>query len=579
MYAQNILGNIMNSRRGFERPLFHSGRTDADFGHNDYLNACKLGSYHWHHTFPPHLHPCMYENKVFDTKIVAMETISQDPGIWIYCNFPEHMEEQTMNKKFNEVTVNHQETLVDGETGEEIEMNGRARIFYSYGNAYEDMNNRMEGYFRVVLLNDSKTDEAEVEIIRSAHLAGEKNPTSSDVLEKFYLTGSSEMDKSTTTIIGKGIVNLKGKSDGNLWFERMRVIYDGHIEKSHAYCTGLIEILVKKGSVKVVVYMLKQGVKNENGILENGVKENEEIGIYMDDLGVIRTDVESDRYLCPVNSFPPLEFFQDVNCKVTERSTTDYKVYSGRGNSYRIRCGVLINNDMFVDEGYLGRKILYDVGYETGNSRNTNLNNGKEFVTIKLADTNAPYPIVSNEEAKWSTINDGEKTNNKDERRNITDIYNYYNVGNWTAEYIITVTFENKTNTDERYDLYIVPAADTPFLLYRIKEDETYDEEGMMVLDKKRYYISAGFSSGDIKNTYYTHDFKKRKQGFPLPASMALLENINMIDGQEGDSHYDHFLWKEGRVSVPKNKAVTFQYLFIPATQGTPHTFHVWRKR
>lgn len=35
----------------------HSGRTDSSGGHHDYKNKSGLGSYHYHHGYPAHLHP------------------------------------------------------------------------------------------------------------------------------------------------------------------------------------------------------------------------------------------------------------------------------------------------------------------------------------------------------------------------------------------------------------------------------------------------------------------------------------------------------------------------------------------
>lgn len=43
----------------------HSGRTDSSGGHKDNKNASGLGSYHYHHGYPPHLHTngvCPYNN-------------------------------------------------------------------------------------------------------------------------------------------------------------------------------------------------------------------------------------------------------------------------------------------------------------------------------------------------------------------------------------------------------------------------------------------------------------------------------------------------------------------------------------
>lgn len=46
--------------------MAHSGRTDSSGGHHDYKNKSGLGSYHYHHGCPPHLHPngvCPYAPK------------------------------------------------------------------------------------------------------------------------------------------------------------------------------------------------------------------------------------------------------------------------------------------------------------------------------------------------------------------------------------------------------------------------------------------------------------------------------------------------------------------------------------
>lgn len=48
----------------------HSGRTDAYGGHHDYKNRSGLGSYHYHHGYPAHLHPngvCPYGSGTVST--------------------------------------------------------------------------------------------------------------------------------------------------------------------------------------------------------------------------------------------------------------------------------------------------------------------------------------------------------------------------------------------------------------------------------------------------------------------------------------------------------------------------------
>ncbi len=48
----------------------HSGRTDEYGGHHDYKNISGLGSYHYHHGYPAHLHPngvCPYDTPPAET--------------------------------------------------------------------------------------------------------------------------------------------------------------------------------------------------------------------------------------------------------------------------------------------------------------------------------------------------------------------------------------------------------------------------------------------------------------------------------------------------------------------------------
>lgn len=61
--------------------LAHSGRTDAQGGHHDYNNVSGLGSYHYHHGYPAHLHPngiCPYETASNTDTTVPQETASPE---------------------------------------------------------------------------------------------------------------------------------------------------------------------------------------------------------------------------------------------------------------------------------------------------------------------------------------------------------------------------------------------------------------------------------------------------------------------------------------------------------------------
>lgn len=57
----------------------HGGRTDANGGHHDYQNKSGLGSYHYHHGYPAHLHPggvCPYNSAASSAGTDGAATIS-----------------------------------------------------------------------------------------------------------------------------------------------------------------------------------------------------------------------------------------------------------------------------------------------------------------------------------------------------------------------------------------------------------------------------------------------------------------------------------------------------------------------
>lgn len=60
----------------------HSGGTDAQGGHHDYKNVSGLGSYHYHHGYPAHLHPngvCPYETSVPDSAPAGEPYLAEPP--------------------------------------------------------------------------------------------------------------------------------------------------------------------------------------------------------------------------------------------------------------------------------------------------------------------------------------------------------------------------------------------------------------------------------------------------------------------------------------------------------------------
>lgn len=77
----------------FPGPLLaHSGRTDAAGGHRDNNNASGLGYYHFHHGYPPHLHPdgiCPYTNYQSEPAPISWEQFRDStpaPSISVFIN-------------------------------------------------------------------------------------------------------------------------------------------------------------------------------------------------------------------------------------------------------------------------------------------------------------------------------------------------------------------------------------------------------------------------------------------------------------------------------------------------------------
>ena len=67
----------------------HSGRTDAQGGHHDYKNASGLGSYHYHHGYPAHLHTngiCPYDKQPQQTSTPAKIETTSTTDIKAYIN-------------------------------------------------------------------------------------------------------------------------------------------------------------------------------------------------------------------------------------------------------------------------------------------------------------------------------------------------------------------------------------------------------------------------------------------------------------------------------------------------------------
>lgn len=69
----------------------HGGRTDANGGHHDNKNVSGLGSYHYHHGYPAHLHPngvCPYETESSTSSLSTATTAKSTEMTATIADFP-----------------------------------------------------------------------------------------------------------------------------------------------------------------------------------------------------------------------------------------------------------------------------------------------------------------------------------------------------------------------------------------------------------------------------------------------------------------------------------------------------------
>ena len=100
----------------------HSGRTDSNGGHHDYKNKSGLGSYHYHHGYPAHLHPggvCPYSSGSVNpgNNNSSSSSISETPSIKVN-NAPTTLgigENITLNYSWNNTLKNTREIISSNE--------------------------------------------------------------------------------------------------------------------------------------------------------------------------------------------------------------------------------------------------------------------------------------------------------------------------------------------------------------------------------------------------------------------------------------------------------------------------------
>lgn len=100
----------------------HSGRTDSNGGHHDYKNNSGLGSYHYHHGYPAHLHPggvCPYSSGSLNqsNNNGSPSSISETPSIKVN-NAPTTLgigENITLDYSWNNTLKNTREIMSSNE--------------------------------------------------------------------------------------------------------------------------------------------------------------------------------------------------------------------------------------------------------------------------------------------------------------------------------------------------------------------------------------------------------------------------------------------------------------------------------
>jgi hypothetical protein len=549
--------------------------------------------------------------------IKGMGKMLFDNQIMISTNFPENLNGYTHNTLFNRNIIMPEDGIV--------------RIWYSIANGGARYEPRNEVYHciavRSFILQKVESSGVENTLKFKIHnyncQVGEIVKTSYDVPD--FFESKQQGTSSTFPIwIKKGHKAGYVKKFELQWGD-WQVMFISTIKKDDAAICGFIDLQVSEGMAEIVDYTVldKNSVKNipdtfyqasnREDVSGHGNYENIDFGDDNFDINdyVIDTNPESPYY--------NLHFKDTVDLM-------DYKCYSVGSDSYRLFCKTSVNVADFNGKSR-------NIAIETGNARSDNKNKrGDPSYTDIIGGTLADLGGV-NLQGKGYPVshlkNDGNyngefyiDSDHTNSRYLISSLFNYYNLGNWSVEYLMEIDIVNNTNFDKEFDLVLIPAGDAGFFYgelsgnvfgkvwnIEIPNPNLVNGKNKMIFAKNSQSIKKYYNIAE--NKYYgcfktpnppldeedvIYDFneiqvnmdnrgvefynrqavKRTSETGTIYDKIDLTPENNVTDDENSAINR---LLKSFRpiksITAAKNKTTKINYLYVLATQTGSHMFHV----
>jgi hypothetical protein len=403
-----------------------------------------------------------------------------------------------------------------------------------------------------------------------------------------------------------------------------KVMFISTIKKDDAAICGFIDLQVIEGGAEIVDYTVldKNSVKNipdtfyqasnREDVSGHGNYENIDFDDDNFDIGNYMKNPSLNSEYKRIDS--RFRDFVDL---------MDYKCYSGGSDSYRIFCKTSVNVADFNGKSA-------NIAIETGNARSDNKNKRgnpsyTDIISGTLADPDGVnlqgdgYPVSyfkNDGNYNGGFYIDSDHTNS---RYRISGPFNYYNLGNWSVEYLMEIDIVNNTNFDKEFDLILIPAGNAGFFYGRLSSDvftkaqstEMLNTTGLIdkytnkiifakdsksikydnKADNKYYgYFKTSNPPDSVADVGYLHDviqanmdnrgkeFYNRQAVKRAPVVGTIYDKIdynNLVDTNSGMSKLlNNFRFVKSIIAT-KNKTTKINYLYVLATQTGSHMFHV----
>jgi len=293
----------------------------------------------------------------------------------------------------------------------------------------------------------------------------------------------------------------------------------------------------------------------ENGDNFTGLMDFETNGSV--DITVFAVRKFDSAVITPVNGFR-----YPVDNKGVVEDNANYKVYSGKGKGYKIKAISTLKATWLLER---------DIGFETGHSWFTNVNhqNGlNELITLNLA-----YPADNGvKKAEWSDKNPCSmyKPNYPDEEisapkpEEIANPTNYYNIGNWTAEYHMEITLHNDTGASHDFVGYLVPAGNASIVI--MKDDSLVYNSQSDTVTLPNEIVSATITGNSFITTH-VDNFKATENDGPIKSGDYFTE-IDLDAVQQ---------WQWVSLKTKPGEKIKLKYKYILPTDTAARVVHLWK--